>query len=197
MAVIAGLVIGVIALFGWRAWGDYKETRAAEASALYAEFQLGLNNKDNAVLETLQQQFITDYASTPYASLVQLALAKKAVEEDDTGKAKSYLQWVLDNSKQPQTVAIARARMAAVLINDKDHDAALAVLTVKDPGGYAAVYNELRGDALLAKGDRAAAHDAYNKALQSDGLSPAGRDIIVAKLADTTVAPAAQAEAAK
>ncbi len=197
MAVIAGLVIGVVALFGWRGWNDYKEANAAEASALYGEFQLGLKSNNNEAIEKLQQQFISDYASTPYASLVSLAMAKKAVDDNDSAAARKNLQWVLDNSKQAQIKHTARVRLAALLINDKEYDAALSLLEVKKPGGYAGVYAELRGDALLAKGDKPAANSAYEKALQSNGLSSASREIINAKLADTRTTSVAQSEMVK
>jgi len=185
IAVIAGLVIGFVALFGWRGWNDYQEENAAKASALYGEFQVSLNANNKESIEKLHQQFITEYASTPYASLVSLALAKKAVEDKDTQAAKQNLQWVLDNNKQSQIKHTARVRLVALLINDKEYDAALSLLAVKETGGYAGVYEELRGDALLAKGDVEGANSAYEKALQSEGISSASREIITAKLANT------------
>ncbi len=197
IAVIAGLVIGLVAIFGWRAWGDYKDSNAAEASALYGEFQISLNANNQESITALQQKFMTDYASTPYASLVSLAMAKKAVEDKNTSAAKTSLQWVLDNTKQAQIKHTARIRLIALLINDKEYEAALALINVKQTGGYAGIYNELRGDLLLAQGDVAAAHNAYDKALQSEGLSSASREIISAKLSDTSSSPIAQSEMVK
>ncbi len=197
IAVIAGLVIGLVAIFGWRAWGDYKDSNAAEASALYGEFQISLNANNQESITALQQKFMTDYASTPYASLVSLAMAKKAVEDKNTSAAKTSLQWVLDNAKQAQIKHTARIRLIALLINDKEYEAALALINVKQTGGYAGIYNELRGDLLLAQGDVAAAHNAYDKALQSEGLSSASREIISAKLSDTSSSPIAQSEMVK
>jgi len=196
-AVIAGLVIGFVALFGWRGWNDYQADNAAEASALYSKFQISLKANNKESLNTLQQQFKTDYASTPYTAMVSLAMAKNAVIDNDTELAKENLQWILDNSKQPQIKHTARVRLIAVYINDKQYDEALALLNVKNSGGYTGIYEELRGDALLAKGDVAAANSAYDKALQSDGLSTASRDVINAKLSDTNQTPASQAEKVK
>jgi len=197
LAVVAGLVIGIGALFGWRAWGDYQDNAAASASALYGEFQLSLNAKDKESMNLLQQQFITDYASSPYASLASLAMAKKAVEDQDTQTAKQNLQWVLDNSKQSQIKQTAKIRLIALLISNKEFDDALSALDVKESGGYTGIYEELRGDVLLAKGDIAAANSAYDKALQSEGLSSASREIITAKLANTNTLPAVKSEMVK
>ena len=197
VAVIAGLVIGFLALFGWRGWNDYQADNAAEASALYNQFHINLKENNKESINSLHQQFLADYPSTPYASLASLAMAKKAVEDNDIEAAKNHLQWVLDNGKQAQIKHTARIRMTSLHINDKEYDAALALLNVKNPGGYAGIYEELRGDTLLAKGDIAAANSAYDKALQSDGLSPASRELINAKLADTNQAAASQSETAK
>ena len=197
VAVIAGLVIGFLALFGWRGWNDYQADNAAEASTLYGEFQISLKANDKESMSSLQKQLETDYASTPYTSLVALAMARNAVEDKDSKTAKQNLQWVLDNSKQAQIKHTARVRLTALHINDKEYDAALALLNVKESGGYAGVYEELRGDALLAKGDTSAANSAYDKALQSDGLSTASRDLINAKLSDTNQASTVESEMVK
>ena len=191
MAVIAGLVIGSAALFGWRGWNDHKDSQAADASVVYGEFQKGLISDNKDVITASKSQLVTDYAKTPYASLASLAVAKKAVESNDMTLAKSNLQWVLDNTRQNQVKHTARVRLIALMVNDAEYDAALAMLNIIDMGGYTAIYEELRGDILLAKGDMTAAHAAYDKALQSEGLSAAARDTIKVKYADTkpTVAP--------
>jgi predicted negative regulator of RcsB-dependent stress response len=94
-------------------------------------------------------------------------------------------------------VHTARVRLISLYINDKEYDTALTALNVKSQGGYAGIYEELRGDALLAKGDTSSANAAYNMALQSDGLSTANRDIITGKLADTNAASMKKPEMVK
>ncbi|MCK4744224.1 MAG: tetratricopeptide repeat protein [Sulfuriflexus sp.] len=197
VAVIAGLVLGSLALFGWRGWGEYKDTQAAEAFVLYSDFQKSLAANDVDSMTTLKSQLFTDYTATPYAPLVALAAAKKAVENNDMKSAKDSLQWVLDNTRQNQIQHTARVRLISLMVNDAEYDAALTLLTVKNTGGYTAVYEELRGDVLLAKGDVTAAHAAYDKALQSDGLSPEGRDSVNVKYADTQSAVIEKSETAK
>ena len=197
MAVIAGLVIGSLALFGWRAWGEHQDTKAAEASAIYGEFQKNIFSNNNEEIEKLNTQLSIDYIGTPYAALANLAVAKKAVADNDMAKAKSSLQWVLDNTKQSQVQHTARIRLLALMINDAEYDAALALLAIKNAGGYAGVYEELRGDILLAQGDKAGAYAAYDKALQSDGLSPEARDAVSMKYADAKPTVVKEAETVK
>ena len=197
VAVIAGVVIGIALLFGWRYWQEHKETQAGEASALYGEFQLGLkaNNKD--AMAASRDKLFADYASTPYASLTALAIAKTAVDENNTKIAKENLEWVLANAKQEQIKQTARTRLIALHISDAEYDAAQALLPAQDATGYVGVYEELRGDILLAKGDRAGANAAYDKALQSDGLSPASREMLNMKFVDTNPVTTSKAETVK
>jgi len=197
MAVVAGLVIGSLALFGWRGWIEYKDTKAVEASALYGEFQKNLlaNNKES--IGKLKSELIAEHKSTPYAALAALAAAKKAVEESDMKSAKNDLQWVVDNTRQNQIQHTARIRLLALMVNDAEYDAALALLAIKDTGGYTAIYEDLRGDIFLAKGDMVAANAAYDKALQSEGLSPAARDTVKLKYSDTKSTNIVEPETAK
>jgi predicted negative regulator of RcsB-dependent stress response len=62
-------------------------------------------------------------------------------------------------------------------------DDALAQLEIKDDDAFASLYQELRGDLQVAKGDRAAARSAYEKALQL-GPAAANREGLQRKLDD-------------
>ena len=63
---------------------------------------------------------------------------------------------------------LRRERIARVQLAQDRPDEALATLAAADsPGAFAARYAELRGDALLRKGDTAGAIAAYREALAS------------------------------
>lgn len=186
VAVIAGLVIGFAALFGWRYYNDYKDAQAAAASSLYESVQqkISLGQVDDARLQA--EKIISEYPRTPYATMAALAAAKQAFAGNNTDAARKHLQWVLDNSRQQQFLHNARLQLLALMLNAGEYDAALSLLATVKAGGYAAAYEEMRGDLLLAKGDRSAAHDAYNSALQAEGLGTQQRQVVQAKFDDTT-----------
>lgn len=186
VAVIAGLVIGFAALFGWRYYNDYKDTQAAAASVMYESVQqkISLRQIDEARVQA--EKIISEYPRTPYATMAALAAAKQAFATDNMDAARKHLQWVLDNSRQQQFLHSARLQLLALMLNAGEYDAALSLLATVKTGGYAAAYEEMRGDLLIAKGDRAAAHEAYNLALQTEGLGTQQRQVVQAKFDDTT-----------
>ena len=185
VAVVAGLVIGFAALFGWRYYNDYKDEQAGAASVLYEGVQQNLKLGQADEVLSQADKVITEYPRTPYASMAALTAAKQAAASGKMDVARSQLQWVLDNSRQPQFVHTARIQLASIMLNGAEYDAALNLLDKVKAGGYAAAYEELKGDILLAKGDKSAAHAAYDLALQSEGLGAQQRRIVQMKFDNT------------
>jgi predicted negative regulator of RcsB-dependent stress response len=69
-----------------------------------------------------------------------------------------------DHSLRP----IAVARLARLLVHNKEYDAAIALIDQqKFPARFAVVLEEVRGDALLAKGERDAAMESYKIVAQN------------------------------
>ncbi len=185
IAIVAGLVIGFAALFGWRYYNDYKDEQAGAASSLYEGVQqkLKLGKTDDVLSQA--NKVIAEYPRTPYASMAAFTAAKQAASNGNMDEARKQLQWVLENSRQPQFIHNARIQLAAIMLNSAEYDAALNLLSKVKPGGYAATYEEMKGDILLAKGDRAAAHAAYDLALQSEGMGAQQRRMVQVKFDNT------------
>ena len=77
---------------------------------------------------------------------------------------------------------IARLRLAAIQVDDKQYDEALRTLDAKHDESFAAVYADLRGDILAAAGRSAEARSAYQTALaRLDPRSPY-RNLVQIKL---------------
>ena len=71
---------------------------------------------------------------------------------------------MLSATRDAELALIARLRLARVQLAQGKADDALKTLDAAKPGAFAARYAEVRGDALLAKGDRAGALKAYREA---------------------------------
>jgi predicted negative regulator of RcsB-dependent stress response len=194
LSVVAGLVIGFAALFGWNYWNDYRDEQAAQASRIYQQLMTNLQAGNAAAVEQQANSLRSDFKRTPYAALAAFAQGRLAVEAGDLDAAAAHLQWTLANTRQDQLEHAARLRLARVMIAAGNSDAASAVLEKVEPGAYAAAYAEVEGDIARAKGELAAARQAYNRALAAAGDDTQQSNTLKLKLDDIAAAPAVTTE---
>lgn len=187
VALIAGLAIGFAAIGGWEGWNRWSDGRAMTASQMYEDLRKALTAGKDEDVQKMAERLQSDFAGTPYASAAALQLAGVAVTKDRLDEAAQRLAWVVEHSKDEGLVDLAKLRQARVLRQQNKLDEALALLAA-DGGSYKGLYLELRGDILLAKGDRDAARTAYTEALASTEERAANRALLQDKLSDLAVA---------
>lgn len=182
MALAGGLVLGLAGILGWEAWQDARTAKAEKASRAYEDLKrVPVDRRERA--DELWQQLSTAYAGTPYAAQAGLLLASHAAARQDWADARVKLEWVREHTDDPGLKKLAALRLARVLWQQEQPDAALKLLDIADDDPFAALYLELRGDIQFAKGDREGARAAYEKALKV-GPPAAGRDGLQRKLDD-------------
>lgn len=183
IALVGGLVIGFGAIGGWEGYKSWKQGRAESASQLYEELRKDLAERKTDEARKLVDTLVADYAGTPYAAVASLALAQNAVEQQQFAEAQTRLRWVVDHADDAAVVQLARLRLARALYAEAKHDEALNALQ-GEAGPFAALYEELRGDVQLAKGDRAAARSAYERALAASEADAGTRPLLEQKRDD-------------
>lgn len=160
VAIIAGAVIGLGLLWGWRYYNDSQLQAKESASAAYgAGLETLVNDENNDKLTA----FVNEENGSGYAPLASLILANDAVDKADFEGAKTYLQKVIGGDTV--IADVARLRLANVHLQLDENDQALSVLDSVASESFKGQVEELRGDALLAKGDFDAAKDAYTQAM--------------------------------
>jgi len=165
-SVIAGVVIGLAAVFGWRAWVDHRDSVAQRASLGFEQVLASAGTGNAEVTEQQAEALIEAYTDTPYAMLADLTLARVRVEQDDLAGAETALRKALERAPDPALTKLAAYRLARVLIAAGDLDAAMAVIAQYDDGGaFAADFAGLRGDIAAAREDWDAARAAYTEAI--------------------------------
>jgi len=181
-SVISGLLIGAVAVMGYRYWSDYRHQQAVSASIEYQQLlgELGANKKD--AVEKRTAYLISKYGDTPYSTAAALVSAGLEISNGDLTAAQTHLRWVIDHSKTASLKHIARLRLARVLMQDKQFQQALSLLSEVDGEKFAPLYEMLKGDAHIALGDKAAARTAYQHALDNDSLSAQERRLLQMKL---------------
>ena len=163
LAVIAAAAIAAAAFQGWRIW---QANQAQQAGAQYEALLKAVQAGDARALRDASGTLVESYPRTLYASMAALASARFYFERADLKNAKLQLQWVLDRSPSDELRDLARLRLAAVLLDEKAHDEALALLEAKHAAPLAAQYAALKGDILVAKNRAADAKAAYRLALE-------------------------------
>jgi predicted negative regulator of RcsB-dependent stress response len=188
--IIGGVLLGGGGLLGWRWWDGHVTEQAQQASAQYAQLLATLDSGDPQRVQALAEDLGSNYGGTPYAGQAELSLARRHVEAGEFDQAAGRLAALVKDSGDPYLREVARLRLARVELARNKPDEALAVLDrVKNPGAFAAAFNEVRGDALLAAGDRAAARDAYRAALLEAGASGIDASGLQLKLNDLAAPP--------
>ncbi|MDH4322791.1 MAG: tetratricopeptide repeat protein [Betaproteobacteria bacterium] len=164
--IVLVVVAAAIAVAGTNGWRWYQRQQALEASALYDAFSKALRAADAKAIRDAGGALTERYAGTLYASMAALAAAHFHFERGEPKSAKAQLQWVLERSSSEDFRNLARLRLAALLLDERAFDEALALLEEKPLDTYAAQVAALRGDLLVAKDRPAEARTAYQLALE-------------------------------
>ena len=174
------LVLLVIAAFnGWR---FYQRGQSAEAFAMYEQLQAASSAKDKVKTQELAGQILERFPRTNFAPMAALINAKVQITAGDVKAAKAQLQWVVDNSKDDELKHVGRVRLAGVLLDEKQYDDALKLLSAEHPAYFDPIYADRKGDILLAQGKTAEARAAWEEAYtKADDKNPI-RQIVQLKL---------------
>jgi predicted negative regulator of RcsB-dependent stress response len=188
--IVGGIVLGMALLWGWQFWQRSRMEQAQQDVAAYQSVisALGGGKFDEAVVAA--KALRDRRPASPYADQADLALAAAAVQERRFDEAASHLKAVADGAKDVQLRAVARSRLARILVEQSKYDDALALLGTEDAGSFAALDHDVRGDAYAGKGDAAAARREYDAALDAQNAE-AGVDRDFIELKRDALPPAA------
>ncbi len=175
------LIIALGSYAGYNYWNSHKRTQTVEASALYDELQTAVNANDNAKAQRIATDIQKKYEGTAYAQMAALGAAKTAFEANDLKTAKTQLQWAADKGND-EYKAIAKLRLAGVLLDEKSYDAALKLLGEQFPASFSAEVSDRKGDVLVAQNKLAEARQAYTAAYAAMSKEHPGRQLVQVKL---------------
>ena len=180
-------VLGCYAVYAY--WGYYQRKQTAQASQLYYEMQNAVMSDDNERALRVAKDTQEKFGRTAYAPMVTLVAAKMAYEENKVDVAKTQLQWVVDNAKQDGYKAIARLRLAGILLDEKAYDEGLKLLSAGFPEQFVGLAEDRKGDFLVAQNKLDDARTAYRTALEKTSPDDPGRQLIQLKLEEIGIPP--------
>lgn len=191
-STVIAIVVAISGVLGWQGWQKQQQAEIAAASAVYQNMLTAVESQPltdeqkataNHLAETLKQ----DFPASAYAQFAAFYKAKFAVEANNLELAETELRWVLDSKATSEVVLQAKLRLARVQYAKQQFDEALATLS-GDAQGYAAAFEELRGDIYRAKGDDDQARLAYQKAkdLNQQAQNPVNNPLLNLKAEQLT-----------
>ena len=75
-SIIAGIIIGITAIFGWRGYENHTAMQAKAASMLYEQLLVASRKNDADNMRRFANSIIADYGSSTYEVFSKLMLAK-------------------------------------------------------------------------------------------------------------------------
>ncbi|MEM7610223.1 MAG: tetratricopeptide repeat protein [Pseudomonadota bacterium] len=169
MSIVIGVVLGGAGLFGWYQWQDGQRSEAEAASAMFAEVADAADAADITILKSRHSALAETHPESPYVSQADLLLAALYMQRGETEEAQATLETLLARENGSVLEPLVATRLARVLIYRDQAGEALEVLERADADGYAAMFDEVRGDALVALTRYDEARAAYQAALDSAG----------------------------
>ena len=159
------LVLGAFA--SWNYYQYWQRSQATQAAAMYDEVERVVKSADAAKTDRVFTDMKDRFASTTYAQQAGLLVAKQYYSVGNVDAAKAALGWVADKSSDPGYQAIAKLRLAGILMESKAFDDALKQLSGTFPANFDALVADRKGDILLLQGKKKEAVAEYEKAFKS------------------------------
>ncbi|MCW2486171.1 YfgM family protein [Candidatus Symbiopectobacterium sp. NZEC127] len=165
-ALVVGIVLGIGALVGWRYWQNHQSEGAMSSSLAYQQASEALAKGDAPGVSAAEKFAVENKNS--YGVLSSLQLARYHADKGEFAQAETQLRTALTQTKDVDLQALTALRLARVQVQQGKADDALKTLDTIKQAGWAAMVADVRGDALVSKGDNAAARAAYDKGVAAN-----------------------------
>lgn len=190
--LITWSLIVVLSLFAsWNFYQYWQRSQATQAAAMYDEMERVVTSTDTVKIDRIFEDIKERFGTTTYAQQAGLLVAKYHYSTGNVVASKAALSWVVNKSSDPGYQAIAKLRLAGVLMDSKAFDDALAQLSGSFPINFAALVADRQGDIFLLQGKMREAISAYEKAFNKFEPRTEYRRLVEVKLNSLGIDPLA------
>jgi len=195
--LVTWLLVAVMAAFAaWNGWNWWQRDQAMKSGAMYDELERAAQAGDAAKTARIFADLKERFPRTAFAQQGALATAKLQFDQGQFDAARDTLTWVADKGQEEEIRTVARLRLAALLAEAKQYDAALKTLDAATAPTFEALVADRRGDVLTAQGKPELARAAYQTAWAAMSDKVDYKRLVEAKLTSLGAAPLPAAPAA-
>lgn len=166
VAIVSGIVLGLLLLFGINQWRQHRVTHQTEAAAEYQNLVQAIQKGDQPGVDAASQTLQSKYKDTPFAVFSAFQQAKLAVDDNKPEQANKALLWAQAHASNPAIRELAGLRLAQAALSAGNPDQTITTLAKIKTVAYAGLASEIKGDALAAQGKSKEARSAYELAIQ-------------------------------
>ncbi len=177
-----GLAVVLAVTAGWKYWQYHTATQAMEAAVVFGKLTESVQQNNAKAARDVGAVLIDKYPRTAYAPRAALLLAKVNFDNKDVRSAQAQLEWVIAHTKEAALKDLARLRLAAVLLDQKQYDAALKQLDSAHSDAFGFRFDDMKGDVLLAQGKHPESRAAYQAAFNKMNAEHPYRTLVELKL---------------
>lgn len=165
------LVIGAVAAFvigvsGWKGYEVWNTRQTGESMALYEKAVQAAMANDTKSVKELTGQIMENYDRSGYAMPAAWMAGRINFSAGDLKSAQAQYQYALDHAGDKGLEQLARLRLAAVMLDQKDYAGAQKLLEIEPDAAFAALFADLKGDLMAIQGKPEEARAAYQLALE-------------------------------
>ena len=187
---ITWALIAILGAFAsWNFYQYWQRSQAAQAAAMFDEVERVVKSADPARIDRVFGDIKSKFGSTTYAQQAGLLVARQYYSAGNAMGAQAALTWVAENASDPGYQALAKLRLASVLMDSKGYDEALKQLAGSYPANFEALVADRKGDILMLQGKKSEALAEYRKAYKSFDESAEYRRLVEVKLNSLGVDP--------
>jgi predicted negative regulator of RcsB-dependent stress response len=194
--ISAALIVVFGSIAAYNGYNYWQRSQALQASTMYDEVERAAKAGDAVKVERAFTDMKDKFGSTMYTQQAGLLAARILQDKANTDGAKAALTWVAGNASDDSYKAIAKLRLAALLVESKSLDEAWKQVDGVFPKEFAALVADRRGDILMAQGKKPEAKAEYEKAYKAFEERSEYRRLVEVKLNALGVDPAAAANIA-
>jgi len=188
VSIVIGIALGLVLIFGWQQWKSHRAGHEQQAAGEYSALQAAVTQNRANDIDMRTETLMKDYSDTAWSVFAASERAQRNVMAGQLDKASGDLDWAVAHAKDDTLKTLVQLRVAQLKFAQGKPQDAITSLDGMQGKAFAAISQELRGDALVKLGRHDDARKAYEAAIAAMGDSAPQRGVVQTKLDDLAVA---------